>query len=260
MAGTLADSTLDNRQFAEQGFLVRRGLCPPQLCEQLQRVALEHLQEVRGPVEYEADVGYPGAPASRSDEGGLTVRRLLSACSRDALFRDWATSDAVFTQLRELFGRSDIVLSQNHHNCVMTKHPGHSSATLWHQDIRYWSFDAPELISVWLALGDENERNGALQVIPGSHLLELDRGRLDSALFLRPELDANRTLIEQAQSVPLERGDVLFFHCRLFHAAGMNLTEQTKLSPVFTYHLTGNRPIPNTRSAQLPGIRLNAQE
>ena len=260
MSGNVADSTLDNRQFAEQGYLVRRGLCPASLCETLRAVTEEHLREVRGPVEFEADVGYPGAPESKADEGGLTVRRLLSACSRDAAYRQWATSPEVFEQLRNLFGRSDIEVSQNHQNCVMTKHPGHSSATLWHQDIRYWSFDEPELISVWLALGDETERNGALQVIPGSHLLELDRGRFDSALFLRPELEANRALLEQALPVVLEQGDVLFFHCRLFHAAGMNLTQQTKFSPVFTYHLSDNRPIPNTRSAKLPGIRLNSQE
>jgi phytanoyl-CoA hydroxylase len=256
----VADSTPGDRQFAEQGYLVRRGLCPASLCDTLRRITEDHLREVRGPVEYEADVGYPGAPESKTDEGGLTVRRLLSACSRDAAFRRWATGPEVFEQLRNLFGRSDIEVSQNHHNCVMTKHPGHSSATLWHQDIRYWSFDRPELISVWLALGEETERNGALQVIPGSHLLDLDRGRFDSALFLRPELEANRALLEQATSVVLQQGDVLFFHCRLFHAAGMNLTQQTKLSPVFTYHLSDNRPIPNTRSAALPGIRLNSQE
>lgn len=257
MSTTAADKSLDAQRFARDGFLIRRAMCSPEQCAQLQRVTEEHLREVRGPVEYEADVGYPGAPESKTEEGGLTVRRLLSACSREEVYRRWATSAAVFDQLQALFGRDDIVVSQSHHNCVMTKHPGHSSATLWHQDIRYWSFDAPELISVWLALGDENESNGALKVIPGSHLLDLDRGRFDSSLFLRPELDSNRALIDQAESVLLQAGDVLFFHCRLFHAAGMNLTQQTKLSPVFTYHLSDNRPIPNTRSAQLPGISLN---
>jgi phytanoyl-CoA hydroxylase len=163
-------------------------------------------------------------------------------------------------QLRAIFaagfGHEDVLLSQCHHNCLMTKHPGYSSATLWHQDIRYWSFDRPELVSVWLALGSEDEKNGALKVIPGSHLLELDRGRLDSALFLRTELEENQTLLASAQSVPLEPGDVLFFHCRLFHAAGMNLTDQVKQSLVFTYHAADNRPIPETRSALLPSIPL----
>jgi phytanoyl-CoA hydroxylase len=162
----------------------------------------------------------------------------------------------VSDQLRSLFGRDDVLLSQCHHNCVMTKHPGYSSATLWHQDIRYWSFDRPELISVWLALGKETVSNGALKVIPGSHLLELDRGRLDGALFLRTDIEENRALIRNAVTVELEPGDALFFHCRVFHAAGMNLSEEIKHSAVFTYHVSDNEPIPGTRSAQLPGIPL----
>ena len=60
----------------------------------------------------------------------------------------------------------------------------------------------------------------------------------------------------QAQTVELEQGDALFFHCRTFHAAGMNLTEEPKLSCVFTYHTGDNRPIPDTRSAQYPSIVL----
>ena len=241
------------RTFARDGFLVVRGLCPDELCARLESASRMHLNPLLGPVEYEADLDYPGAPEDRQSHGGDTPRRLLNACSRDDAFREWATGRPIGDHLRAQFG-TDACLSQCHHNCVMTKHPGHSSATLWHQDIRYWSFDRPELISVWLALGNESAANGALKIIPGTHVMDIDRGRLDSELFLRPELDENRTLIEQAHSVELDRGDALFFHCRLFHAAGMNLTDRVKLSAVFTYHAADNRPIPSTRSARLPAV------
>ena len=253
-------AALETRAFERDGYLVVRGLCPEDLRDRLMAASDAHLSPLLGPVEYESDVGYPGSPESRSAEGGDTPRRLLNAYSRDAAFRDWSTGTEVGNQLRAIFqaefGHDDVWLSQCHHNCLMTKHPGYSSATLWHQDIRYWSFDRPELVSVWLALGSENEKNGALKVIPGSHRLELDRGRLDSALFLRPELEENKTLLSSAISVPLQPGDVLFFHCRLFHAAGMNLTDEVKRSLVFTYHAADNRPIPETRSALLPSIPL----
>jgi phytanoyl-CoA hydroxylase len=248
--------SLESRSFDRDGYLVVRGLCPESLRQALLDTSRAHLEPVLGPVEYEADVGYPGSPSHRGAEGGDTPRRLLNAFSRDDALRRWSGGPEVSDQLRALFGREDVLLSQSHHNCVMTKHPGFSSATLWHQDIRYWSFDRPELISVWLALGTETARNGALKVIPGSHLLELDRGRLDGALFLRPELEENRSLIEEAVTVELDPGDALFFHCRVFHAAGMNLTEDVKLSAVFTYHTSDNAPIPGTRSALLPGIPL----
>ena len=242
--------------FAQNGYLLVRGLCPPELWAELRARALAHLRPTLGPAEFEADVGYPGAPKNRGEPGGDTPRRLLHAYSRSEVFRRWASGNLVGDQLRRLFGRSDICLSQCHHNCIMTKHPGHSSATLWHQDIRYWSFDRPELISVWLALGSETAQNGALQIIPGSHKIDIDRGRLDSALFLRPELAQNQALIERAQSMEMQAGDALFFHCRSFHAAGMNLTDQVKLSVVFTYHTADNRPVVGTRSDRLPGIAL----
>jgi len=258
-----ATAALEARAFERDGYVVVRGLCPPALRERLLAVTARHMAPLLGPVEFEADVGYPGSPASRSAEGGNTPRRLLHAYTRDPAFREWAVGHAVGDQLRAIFragfGHEDVCLSQCHHNCLMTKYPGYSSATLWHQDIRYWSFDRPELVSVWLALGEESEKNGALKVIPGSHKLDLDRGRLDSALFLRTDLEENKTLLATARSVALEPGDVLFFHCRLFHAAGMNLTDEIKQSLVFTYHGRDNRPIPETRSALLPSIPLNAE-
>jgi phytanoyl-CoA hydroxylase len=150
----------------------------------------------------------------------------------------------------------DVQLAQAHHNCVMTKQPRYSSVTGWHQDIRYWSFERPELVSVWLALGHEYPDNGCLSLIPGTHLLELSRERLDGALFLRADMPDNRALIDARVTPLLEPGDVLFFHCRTFHAAGANRTADTKFSLVFTYHTADNRPVPGTRSAALASVPL----
>ncbi len=251
-----AISDLVRHRFLRDGYVVVRGLCEPALCNLMRDQILASLDPLVGPAEFEADVGYPGAPSSRRVFGGNTPRRLLHAYARHSAFRHWAAGPQMKSHLAVLMDDQDVYLSQCHHNCVMTKHPGYSSATLWHQDIRYWSFDVPELISVWLALGDETGRNGALNVIPGTHILDIERGRLDRDLFLRPELSENRLLIEQAVSVELGFGDVLFFHCRLFHAAGKNRSDEVKLSSVFTYHTGANHPIPGTRSAQYPSVRL----
>ena len=255
----VADPSVDRliaRRFSRDGFAVARGLCDSRQVADIAAVSRAHLQPLVGPAEFEAEVGYPGSPPSRSAPGGDTPRRLLHAYARDPAFRRWATGPAVRDHLRVLFADNQVELSQAHHNCVMTKHPGFSSATLWHQDIRYWSFDRPDLISVWLALGSETERNGALKIIPGSHEMDIDRGRLDRDLFLRPELPENARLIDTAAVVELNPGDVVFFSCRTFHAAGKNLTEEVKLSFVTTYHTRDNRPIPSTRSAQYPSVAL----
>lgn len=242
--------------FREHGFLVMRGFVDGDVCRELDRNIEESLDPPLAPLEFEADVGYPGAPAGKGVHGGFTPRRLLCAYTRHRLFREWSTAPELALLLRALIGSDRVMLSQNHHNCVMTKYPGFSSLTSWHQDVRYWRFDRPELVSVWLALDDEHPLNGGLSLIPGSHLIDIGRGRLDADLFLRTDIEQNREMIDSAVAAELSAGDVLLFHCKVFHAAGRNQTGKIKKSPVFTYRALDNEPIPNTRSAVYPDIEL----
>ena len=243
--------------FASQGYIVRKGLISPPMIAELKSVTEHALDPLIGPVEFEAEVGYPGAPETRDASGGDTPRRLLHAYARDSVFAGLATLQSIRNTLVAVMGTEDVRLSQNHHNCVMTKHPGYSSSTSWHQDIRYWSFDRAELVSIWCAIGHETRENGALSVIPGSHVENVERGRLDRDLFLRTDLAQNQNLLERRIQVELDAGDVLFFHCRLFHAAGRNESDAIKYSAVFTYHDGDNHPIPGTRSDRYPSIRLH---
>lgn len=242
-------------QYARDGYVVVRKLAPAATVARMRAVALAHLAEPRLPVEYEADTHYPGAPASLDAQGGRTVRRLLQAYAREAVFREWAVSPLLATRLGQLLG-TRVELSQAHHNCVMTKDPAFSSMTNWHRDIRYWSFEKSELVSVWLALGEEHYKNGCLLLLPGSHHMAFRPDQLDATQFLRTELNENVQLLRSQIAAELHAGDVLFFHCRLFHAAGHNQTADTKFSLVHTYHASDNRPLKGTRSAALPEVKL----
>lgn len=252
---TSSFSADDVTQFRRDGYIIVRGLATPPLCDQLLGLARQHLSARIGPLEHEAEVNYPGAPAALDAPGGRTVRRLLQAYARAPLFRQWATSPAIGGRLQQLLG-PQVALSQAHHNCIMTKDPSHGSSTGWHRDIRYWSFENPELVSVWLALGDEHRANGCLLLLPGTHTMEFRGDQLDAAQFLRPDLEENREMLRTQVAAELEAGDVLFFHSRLFHAAGKNETSDTKYSLVFTYHAADNRPLAGTRSASLPDVMI----
>lgn len=248
-------SSREVEQFRRDGFVVVSGLASESLCGQMKALARHHLAAAVAPLEYEADTRYPGAPESREAPGGRSVRRLLQACARDPLFRDWALSDTLSWRLRQLLGPA-IELSQAHHNCVMTKQPAFSSVTGWHQDIRYWSFERPDLVSAWLALGPERVDNGCLLVVPGSHRLDMHPEQYDDERFFRTDLAENLPILARQVPVELDAGDVLFFHARLLHAAGRNLTGLTKFAVVFTYHAADNRPLPGTRSAALPDVSV----
>lgn len=235
-------------QFHADGYLVLRNTVSSSVCDAMLSVAEAHLHAAVPPVEYEAEVGYSGAPQSLDAPGGRTVRRLRSAYQRNACFRAWAHDPSLVGKLAQLFNE-EVCLTLAHHNCVMTKHPDFGTATGWHRDIRYWSFTCPDLISVWLALGPENAANGGLKFIPGSHRMTVSREQLDDLDFLRPDLPQNQALFDQGISLELNCGDVVFFHSGLFHAAGKNTMPWVKMSLVYAYHGKSNRPVEGSRSA-----------
>lgn len=247
-------------RFHTRGYLIlnatERGFIDTDQLARMQQAAEQQLVEAQQPLELETSTGYPGAPDSVQALGGGTVRRLLGAHGRHRSWQAWATNKAVVESLTALLDGPGVVLNRVHHNCLMTKNPRFSSATGWHQDIRYWAFQTPELISVWLALGNENGDNGALRVVPGSHRLVLASERFDPQLFLDPARADNEALLAQAVDLTLAAGEVLFFHCKLLHSAAPNHSPQTKYSLVFTYHDGRNGPLLGSRSAALSGIRL----
>ncbi|RJF99822.1 phytanoyl-CoA dioxygenase family protein [Noviherbaspirillum saxi] len=244
-------------QFRHDGYLVFRQLVSPAACAAMLAVTQEHLRQAIAPLEYEAEVGYDGAPASLDAPGGRTVRRLRAAYQRDPAFRAWAEDAQLGRWLRELIGER-VFLTLAHHNCVMTKHPNYGTATGWHRDIRYWSFARNDLISVWLALGSEKEANGALKVIPGSHRLDIQRSQLDDLDFLRPDVAENQAIMARGVTVELDPGDVLFFHSGLFHAAGRNNGDSVKTSVVFAYRGESNLPLAGSRSAAAGDVAIGS--
>lgn len=241
--------------FQRDGYLIVRGLAPPDLLNRMREVTQEGLTRIIPPVEFEADLQYPGAPTSIDSEGGRTVRRLKQALTRDYAFLQWMTYPGVVNRLKQLLG-PQVVCPLAHHNCIMTKEPRFSSDTGWHQDIRYWSFTRPELVNVWLALGPERPENGCLKLIPGTHRMKFDPDQFDELLFLREDHPKTQPLLPTVVHAPLEPGDVLFFHCLTFHAATRNFSTEAKLSAVFTFRPGDNPPVPNSRSSESAELLL----
>jgi phytanoyl-CoA hydroxylase len=238
------------------GYVVVPRFVPPDELAVLNEVARTQLTQRADPLEFEADLQYPGAPPSRAAQGGETVRRLLDASARHPAFARSATAPAVAEWMRAYFGEA-VLMSRAHHNCLMTKHPRYGSLTNWHRDARYWSFERDDLVSVWFALGEERIDNGALWFVPGSQQLRLAAERFDEARFLRADRADNAEVLRTTDSPRLEPGDAVFFHCRTLHSAGKNQSEAVKFSLVYTYHGKSNAPQAGSRSASKPEVELS---
>ncbi len=247
-------STDQREQFAVQGFVQIPALAEPTMLAAIQQQIAGEMGH--SPMELEIDVGYPGAPKTAQEQGANTPRRLLNAFARGGALSEWAQRPTPI--VAELLASDDVWLSQAHHNCVMTKYPSYSSDTLWHQDVRFWSFEPPALVNCWLALGLEREQNGGLRVISGSHHWTMDTDRLDQGKFLDPSHRLNAAAIANSVQIDLDPGDALFFDAGLFHSATRNRTDAVKLSVVYTYHGNAVRPVKGTRSAAVEPVHFGS--
>jgi phytanoyl-CoA hydroxylase len=157
--------------------------------------------------------------------------------------------------LEQILG-DQVVITTAHHNSIMTKMPHESTATNWHQDRRYWSFSDNNLVSVWLALGEERSENGVLEFIPQSHKMKFRKEQFDEKEYFREDLEKNMSLIETKVSTPLQVGDVVIFHSLLLHRANKNSTDNPKISFVYTVKGASTRAIEGSRSSKYPEIYL----
>jgi len=244
------------QQFKIDGYLVLPALLNNQKVEHLRLLTEQHSRSRIEPLELEAELKYPGAPASVKSQGGDTIRRLLMAFQREPSFAEQATRSEITDGIKQILGTDKLLLTPNHHNCVMTKQPAYSSETLWHRDTRYWDFSDKYLINAWFALGQEQHANGAMKILPGSHRWEVQEQALDNAQFLKSDHPDNQYRLATQRLVTLDKGDVLLFSAHCFHAAGKNTTNEPKYSMVFSYHAETTTAITGTHSASRPSIAV----
>jgi phytanoyl-CoA hydroxylase len=251
-------------QFNNNGFLLIRNFANPKECEVILDVAKAHLKHQIEPIETE--VGYSMKSQEYRTEVSnynsienskeITVRRLRQVYTRDIVFKNWMENKKIRPILKQVL-EDDVVLTLAHHNSIMTKMPFSSTETSWHQDRRYWSYDDDNLVSVWLALGEENSKNGVLEFIPKSHKIEFLDEQFGDKEYFNTEHPKNMSLIETKQSFSLNQGDVVLFHSKLLHRANENRTLSPKLSFVYTVKGKSVNVIKNSRSAQYSEILLD---
>jgi len=249
------------QQFQEDGFLILRGFADKKKCDAILDVAKVHLKYKIEPIETE--IGYDekskeyrtDAVDYSKEESGTTVRRLRQVYSRDILFKEWMEDENIRPILQQVLN-DQVVITTSHHNSIMTKMPHQSTQTRWHQDRRYWRYLDDNLISVWLALDDENSENGVLEFIPGSHRMHFELDQFDEKEYFREDSNKNIPLIEKKVSTTLQKGDVVLFHSLLLHRANKNDTDKAKISFVYTVKGASTKVIEGTRSAEYPEVML----
>jgi len=234
----LSQNQLD--KFKEDGFLVIKDFAEHELCDKILNKAKEHLEKKQAPIESEQEY-------MNLDDDFITVRRLRQVYDREAIFKEWMTNTKIKPILRQVLNDTPI-LTLAHHNSIMTKLPHESTRTFWHQDRRYWHFENDDLVSVWLSLGDEFLENGLLEFIPASHKINFSKERFDEDSNFLDDNEENKKLIKTKVHENLSKGDIVLFHCKTLHHASKNISDEAKISFVYTVRAQSNKPLENTRS------------
>lgn len=228
-------------KFHKQGYLLLKNFADTNLCDEIVEVVKEHIEAMTPPIETEQEY--------LDIDGNPVLRRLRQVYDRDKVFQRWMRERKIRPILRQLLGQSPVI-TLAHHNSIMTKMPSRTSRTEWHQDIRYWNYKTDDLVSVWLALGNETLQNGVLEFIPGSHKIHFQASQFDEKLRFREDLEINQELIKKRIHFELDKGDVVLFHAKVLHAAGENQAFEPKISFVYTVRALSNKPLLNTRSSE----------
>ena len=79
---------------------------------------------------------------------------------------DLVTDSRILDYLEDLLG-PDLICWGTHYFCKL---PGDTKQVSWHQDASYWPITPSKTVTVWLAIDDADTENGAMKVIPKSHL------------------------------------------------------------------------------------------
>jgi len=78
---------------------------------------------------------------------------------------DIATNDKILDLVQDIIGPDIICWA----TAVLSKPAKNLKYVPWHQDASYWGLSPARTVTVWLAIDDADEKNSAMEFIPGSH-------------------------------------------------------------------------------------------
>lgn len=124
----------------------------------------------------------------------------------------------------------------------------------WHQDSTYWGLSKPDVVTAWVALSESNKSNGAMQVIPKTHLLDQIPHRdtfSEHNLLTRGQEVAVVVDQSQAVSIELEPGEMSLHHVRIVHGSPPNASDKRRIGYAIRYIPTYVRQLEGDDSATL---------
>lgn len=241
------------QQFNDQGYCTIDAFFTPEeigaVCQEVTSIIERHPDVWEGMVHFEKSVASgESTPVSKE----LGVRKLFRIAQHNEFFKELAFHPKMVAIAMTLVG-PDVKVIQS---MTLLKPPRVGTPKAWHQDNAYFLLTPNHVFGFWVALDDTTPENGCMHIVPGSHLNGVaEHGRVpgDYGLVELPSVD-------DALPIPLNAGDVLLFHCELYHYSPPNATDRRRRALQYHYASSKCSLPPERRAAiqkQPPNMRVN---
>eukprot|EP00055_Hartaetosiga_balthica_P004587 m.12250 g.12250 ORF g.12250 m.12250 type:complete len:368 (-) comp3971_c0_seq1:1355-2458(-) len=139
------------------------------------------------------------------------------------------------------------------HDQLFCKPAKYGGNVAWHQDYSYWTRTAPlQHMTVHVALEDQNEDNGCICYVPGSHSWTRDGKPLPITADDFADMESVKQILTPTelatwQEVPmqLKKGEAVFHHPLSIHGSYGNQSNRPRRAAVINYFADGTRTMTN---------------
>lgn len=155
----------------------------------------------------------------KNDFGESFFYSMFGFNSRDSLQFKEAFKQILKSTYEEFF-----IDYTNRNESFLVKPPSLNEEMALHQDWSFTDLQKYQMGTFWLPLQDVNEENGCMVILPKSQNL--------ANLYCSNTYETARIPIgelEGTQTIPLKKGQVLFFNPAVFHGSLPNLTAQNRI-------------------------------
>lgn len=242
----------ERRQYERDGFIVRNRVLMPvevdelkRACEDLcERLAAQSSEDRKLDVSqfYVFENDRPLNIMIKWEPGDRRVIQGVEPLVHlDPVLQRYGSHPGLVEPSRELLGFESVALFTEKLN---VKRAGVGGAYALHRDLPYWlpdADDAHHMVTVLLALDDATAANGALEILPGSHLIEDPPFKQSDLEFERNELDPDNMDTSAMIPVELSAGSAVFFGPMLIHRSGANRSTVDRRALLYTYQRAGQR-------------------
>jgi non-heme Fe2+,alpha-ketoglutarate-dependent halogenase len=202
----------DVRHYREQGYIARVPVLPSTEAQAL-RARLESFEAEAGPL-----------------AGKLRQKSHLLFTWLGDLIRDPRILDPV----EDLIGPDILCWGSS----FFIKEPRNPAFVSWHQDSTYWGLEPADVVTAWIAFSGSTAENGAMRVIPASHLMDQvphrDTFRPDNLLSRGQEIMVDISG-DDAATLALAAGEMSLHHVRLIHGSDPNPSDHRRIGFAIRY-------------------------